>query len=1212
MALLRMLILLILLSTALDLKAQSHYHFFTLGSEQGLSGDFTWSMAQDKYGFIWIGTTNGLNRYDGHSIRQYFNDPKDSFSIPANTIYWIQEDADGDMWFALGAKGLVKYNYEKDRFEKIPAYETIRSRSKFSAPVWRIYTDLQKRIYFACGGALFRYEKNKEAIEDLTPLFNGGIENDGVAMIVPQGKEKLWILTDGGLFFYDMVKNNIRQVPFDKEKYGFGLAAMHDGEFVNDEEMIISMGRPGFVLFNTKTWQFSLPPAPFDPSVTKNYSSTGGILKDAKGRIWLANSIYGLVEYFPPTRSSYSLKKDPSYPYPYLEQEGMGMNVFEDRDGNIWYGTSRRGVVWFQPQQDFITTYQRNYAETSSLADDAIHGFLPALNNDMYVATGKGLSKLNTQTGEFFNFPHSVTLAEKYPANAVRSFTAHEDTIIMPTDAGLSFYNQRTKEFSRITAKENKQHTYDLFTNNLARAHYDSPGQLILLAQKGTLARFDMQQKRCYYLDNTATDTLYKFQEASCTALDEQKRILWLEADEGKLFAYNLNTGKAVHYSYSNDSSIKTINSISVDKKGLWLATNKGLFFFNTASMQGNPVTLATATTNIFNVATKDGERIWLTTADEVAMLVVSTGKVVSFNLNALLPKVILYRRSLFVDKNNNAWVGGNKGFFTVDGNGFKPHTPIYKPNLVNVKVLDKQKLFDLSYADLKEIELDHNENFFSFEFSNFNFYQTAGIQFAHQLHPFDKDWIISDNNVASYTNVPPGTYKLLMRIQYGPGKWTEADPVFVHIHAPFWKRWWFIGIMLCAVLFALFLLYRYKQKRKTEKQIDATIDYFANSVYGENSVNEICWDIARNCIAQLQFEDCVVYLLDEEKNKLVQKAAYGPKNPKGHEIINPLEISPGEGIVGSVAASGRSLLVNDTTKEERYIVDDERRFSELAVPILHSGKVIGVIDSEHTQKNFFTAEHIKAINTIASISANKIAEATAESQAKENEIKLLEINKMLAESQLMALRAQMNPHFVFNCLNSIQECIVTQKYGEASKYLNKFSKLFRMVLNNSGKNLVTIDEEKEVLELYLELEQMRFEKSFTYKFDLDDELETEEILIPSMLLQPYVENALWHGLMHKEGERNLHISFQKINDEVFRCVIEDDGIGREKSFELKARQSKAKRHESKGLKISEDRINVLKRQGYTASLQIIDKYNETHSAAGTKVVIELSNFLKS
>lgn len=224
------------------------------------------------------------------------------------------------------------------------------------------------------------------------------------------------------------------------------------------------------------------------------------------------------------------------------------------------------------------------------------------------------------------------------------------------------------------------------------------------------------------------------------------------------------------------------------------------------------------------------------------------------------------------------------------------------------------------------------------------------------------------------------------------------------------------------------------------------------------------------------------------------------------------------------------------------------------------------------------------------------------------DEIRFLEINKLLAESQLMALRAQMNPHFVFNCLNSIQECIVTQKYGEASKYLNKFSKLFRLVLNNSGKNLVTLNEEREVLELYLELEQMRFEKSFTYSIIMDEDLESDDVLVPSMLLQPYVENALWHGLMHKEGDRKLVISFEKITDEIFRCTIDDNGIGRNRSFELKEKQSKAKRHESKGLKISQDRINLIREQGNHATLQIIDKPGDS----GTTVLVELSMFLKN
>jgi len=114
------------------------------------------------------------------------------------------------------------------------------------------------------------------------------------------------------------------------------------------------------------------------------------------------------------------------------------------------------------------------------------------------------------------------------------------------------------------------------------------------------------------------------------------------------------------------------------------------------------------------------------------------------------------------------------------------------------------------------------------------------------------------------------------------------------------------------------------------------------------------------------------------------------------------------------------------------------------------------------------------------------------------------------------------------------------------------------------------------------------------------------------MLLQPYVENALWHGLMHKDEERTLSICFKSISEDIFQCVIDDNGIGRKKSFELKYKQSKAKRHESKGLSISKDRIDVLQRQGHHASIEIIDKYDDAGEAAGTRVIVELSTFLKS
>ena len=148
--------------------------------------------------------------------------------------------------------------------------------------------------------------------------------------------------------------------------------------------------------------------------------------------------------------------------------------------------------------------------------------------------------------------------------------------------------------------------------------------------------------------------------------------------------------------------------------------------------------------------------------------------------------------------------------------------------------------------------------------------------------------------------------------------------------------------------------------------------------------------------------------------------------------------------------------------------------------------------------------------------------------------------------------------------------------------------------------------------EFFVELEQLRFRNRFEFRLRLGPETEPETIEVPPLLLQPYVENALWHGLMHKEGERKLAVEFKKINDQTFRCTVDDNGIGRKKSFDLKANQSKAKRHESKGLKISEDRLEILQKQGYHATLNIIDKPGDILETSGTTIIIELSLFLKN
>jgi LytS/YehU family sensor histidine kinase len=216
-------------------------------------------------------------------------------------------------------------------------------------------------------------------------------------------------------------------------------------------------------------------------------------------------------------------------------------------------------------------------------------------------------------------------------------------------------------------------------------------------------------------------------------------------------------------------------------------------------------------------------------------------------------------------------------------------------------------------------------------------------------------------------------------------------------------------------------------------------------------------------------------------------------------------------------------------------------------------------------------------------------------------ELQLSNLRHDLAASKLTALRSQMNPHFIFNALNSIQQYILQGNITEANRYLSKFSKLQRQVLNQSDQNFIPLDKELEVLNLYLELEQLRFENGFTYKIEVNKNVDTDEIKIPPMIVQPFVENAIWHGLMPKQDNRNLVICFEMSGDEILVCTVADNGIGREAAARLK--NGNQSEHKSRGLSLVYDRLNILSQQyGKAFKAEVKDLMDSEGLPAGTEV----------
>ena len=212
------------------------------------------------------------------------------------------------------------------------------------------------------------------------------------------------------------------------------------------------------------------------------------------------------------------------------------------------------------------------------------------------------------------------------------------------------------------------------------------------------------------------------------------------------------------------------------------------------------------------------------------------------------------------------------------------------------------------------------------------------------------------------------------------------------------------------------------------------------------------------------------------------------------------------------------------------------------------------------------------------------------------------DFEQKLSSLEMQALRSQMNPHFIFNSLNSIKNYVVSKGPDEASDYLTKFAQLIRVILEHSKSDLLTLEQEIKALKLYIEIENLRFSDKFQFTLKVAPELDTQTFYIPPMLIQPHIENAIWHGLMHKEGERELHVSFLEVDDGL-TCVVQDNGIGRQRSAELSA--SRKHLRQSFGTRITSDRIATINKLYETnVRTEVEDLVTKDGTSAGTRIKI--------
>lgn len=1172
----------------------------------------------DSKGFLWFGCNQGLVRFDGNAY-QRFEPGNNNKTIASDAIAALYESSDGSIWVGTADKGLYKYNYATDTFTLCKTntlLQTILSAGKWNDAV--AVSDANGVFLFDKTGAA-----KKIAIPDSLKKNNFLVIK---TMQDAKAKNILWMLASTGLYSYDA---NTAAV---KKWHGYGFSTDEVGNMLAtlaaaNGKIYSATKNKGLVeldIATGKTTEHS-----FSKNTTAAYSSNNidALFAYDENNLFAATQDSG-VAVFNTAANSFSFLRQHNFSETNFYR--FEAKAFSASTGNVAMATQHNGIwVFNKASQLFhVTILPSQYNKVpGTLYTRSIYA---SPQGKVYAGSyfGDGLYVFDDGAVKSFPFITGNKTDETLIINAI--FRDHNNVVWLASHKnGILIFDEAKQT---ITPAAN---TYASLKNIAAQKiycfHEDKQHNLYIATGDAGLIKLGAarQQLKNYLHSSTDSTSILTNNLFAEKIFEDGKGRLWLSTREGVTV---LEPSSQTFYHFtSREGKYNSVPqsfwySFEQDDKGfMYIGTSDGIY-----KIKADDKTLAGAThftekeglqhNTVYSFVKDRQGMLWVTCRNGLSCYNPPANSFTNFNYKNGLPEKTLMA-PMQPAANGDIYHGAVEKYFSFNPVALLKQQSAPEVLLTNFKVFDKDSINSLSLNNSSRLSLAYNQNNISFSFVSPSIFYPDGTRYAYVLEGFDKEWKnAGSRNYASYTNLAPGNYIFKVKSAGANGVWgNKIKSIEVYIAPPFWQTWWFrsLALLLAAAIAYILIKRREKavEKREAEKtemeklraisyqyqlETEQVINYFASSIYEQDSIDEMLWDVAKNCISKLGFEDCVIYMVDAQRKVLVQKAAWGPKTTDENKIINPIEIPVGKGIVGAVATSGKTEIINDTTADERYIVDDASRLSEITVPIMKDKKVIGIIDSEHSRKNFYTEKHVQILTTVASLLADKIDKMKAEQQTRQKELELLKLNKDLATWQVTAMRAQMNPHFIFNAMNSIQQFTLKNDTDNANLYISKFSTLLRKVLHTSEQNNITLEEEMEQLQLYLDIEKLRMGDDFVYSITADEEIETDALQMPGMLVQPFVENAVKHGLALKEGEKRLAIHFFMPDEHHLHVMVTDNGIGRQRSAELKAQQ-KLMPHVSKGIQLVQERLQLLEQNKDHSSAIFI---NDLPNHAGTQVTV--------
>jgi len=1007
--------------------------FEHISLEQGLSQSAVNSIVQDNGGFLWFGTQDGLNKYDGQNIKVYNHNKSDPHSISNNHIRAICKDRDGMLWIGTNGGGLNKFDPKSER-AVCYSHDASNPLSLSHDIVFSLFIDSKGCIWIGTwGGGLNKFVSDKEifARYEHIPGDPKSLSHNKVRAIFEDSKGILWVGTYGG----GLNKLNREKGTFFCYRHDPG----NSGGLSDERVMVIYESRSGILwvgtdggglnAFDREKESFKqYMHDPNDPN-SLSHNRVCSIYEDDNGLLWIGTDGGGvsILSHDEKGRETFS-----HYQADVLDPKSMSnnrvMSIFESKENLIWIGTVGGGVNTFDREKKFFHCIRRNPNDPNSLSDDIIRAFWEGKDGALWIGTNDGgLNRFDREKGIFTHYMHNPACQNCISHNRVNSIFEDSSGVLWigTFGGGLDRFDREKGRFFHY--RHDPKNPRSLSDNRVRTIYEDSKGVLWIGTIGGGLNKMDREAGTFTRYKNEPGNPHRLSHDSVYVIYEDRSRTLWVSTSEGlnrydreknRLIPFKndpIKTGMTDRHKFSSLSNHR-ISSILEDSTGiLWIGTDGGGFnrfdpirktWKNYTEKDGLPNNVVYG---ILEETASKGlvKNLWLSTNKGITQFDPGNETFRKYDVKDGLQSNEFNAGASYKNKKGEMFFGGINGFNHFFPEALQANLPMNPVVITTFRKFNKILKFDKSIGEMEGIKLSHKDNFFSFEFVTPEYRNPDKIQYAHKLEGFDRDWVqCGTRRFANYTNVPGGKYIFRVKSYSRDGGESETS-VKIKITPPFWQNWWFMlaimGIALALVfMFNQIWTYSIRQRNRqlevinkqlnrqiAERQqaelLQATLYKIVKTAHSDMDSNEIYHSIHQSIGQLIDAKNFYIALYDVEENSI-----FLPYFVDEFDDYQGHTIKASRGLTEYVIRTGKSILITDDEcykLEEKGEIDlvGERSQIWLGVPLTFKNEIFGAVVVQHyTNAQAYTEKDKKMLEFVSGQIASVIHSKREEEKKKE------------------------------------------------------------------------------------------------------------------------------------------------------------------------------------------------------------------------------------